>query len=141
MSPATGSPPAGHGVKIQIVKVVEGSDGIREVNMARKRLFKSAGLQHLCDQHVGGDPERAASFEAELANAEIAQMIYDLRKKAGLTQHQLAKRIGTTASVICRLEYADYKGHSLPMLRRIAVALGKRVEIRFVPAKGKLAGV
>jgi hypothetical protein len=40
--------------------------------------------------------------------------------------------IGTTASVISRLEDADYEGHSLAMLRRIAAALNKRVEIRFV---------
>jgi hypothetical protein len=37
-----------------------------------------------------------------------------------------------TASVICRLEDADYDGHSLRMLRRIADTLDKNVEIRFV---------
>jgi len=42
--------------------------------------------------------------------------------------------VGTTASVICRLEDAEYDGHSLAMLRRIAEALGKRVEVRFVSA-------
>ena len=41
-----------------------------------------------------------------------------------ITQRQLAKKVGTTASVICRLEDADYQGHSLAMLRRIAAALG-----------------
>jgi transcriptional regulator with XRE-family HTH domain len=46
----------------------------------------------------------------------------------------LAKKVGTTASAICRLEDADYEGHSLAMLRRIAEALGKRIEIRFLPA-------
>jgi hypothetical protein len=46
--------------------------------------------------------------------------------------------VGTTASVICRLEDADYEGHSLAMLRRIAIALKQRVEIRFVPVKSKL---
>jgi hypothetical protein len=46
--------------------------------------------------------------------------------------------IGTTESVISRLEDADYTGHSLSMLRRIADALGKRVEIRFVPRKERL---
>ena len=45
----------------------------------------------------------------------------------------MARKAGTTASVICRLEDADYEGHSLAMLRRIAAALDKRVEIRFVP--------
>jgi transcriptional regulator with XRE-family HTH domain len=58
-----------------------------------------------------------------------------LRTKAGLTQAQLGKLIGTTASVICRLEDADYAGHSLAMLRRIAAALNQRIEIRFVPIR------
>ncbi|MCC6389977.1 MAG: XRE family transcriptional regulator [Bryobacterales bacterium] len=61
--------------------------------------------------------------------------ILELRTKAGLTQAQLGKLIGTTASVICRLEDADYEGHSLAMLRRIGAALNKRVEIRFVPIR------
>jgi hypothetical protein len=43
--------------------------------------------------------------------------------------------VGTTASVICRLEDSDYEGHSLAMLNRIAAVLDKRVEIRFVPLK------
>lgn len=46
---------------------------------------------------------------------------------------QLAKLVGTMASVICRLEDADYEGHSLAMLNRIAAAMKRRVEIRFVP--------
>jgi len=41
----------------------------------------------------------------------------------------------TTASVISRLEDADYEGHSLAMLNRIAGALHRRVEIRFVPIR------
>ena len=52
----------------------------------------------------------------------------------GLSYRALAKKVGTTAWVICRLEDADYEGHSLAMLRRIGAALGKRVEIRFLPA-------
>jgi transcriptional regulator with XRE-family HTH domain len=55
-----------------------------------------------------------------------------------LTQEGLAKLVGTTASVISRLEDSDYEGHSLTMLKRIAGAVDKRVEIRFVPKKEKL---
>jgi hypothetical protein len=47
--------------------------------------------------------------------------------------HDSKARFGTTASVICRLESADYEGHSLAMLNRIAAGLKQRVEIRFVP--------
>ena len=59
----------------------------------------------------------------------------ELRTAAGLTQGRLASLIGTTASVISRLEDADYEGHSLAMLRRIAGALDQRIEIRFVPIR------
>ena len=41
--------------------------------------------------------------------------------------------VGTTASVICQLEDADYSGRSLTMLQRIAAALSTRIELRFVP--------
>jgi transcriptional regulator with XRE-family HTH domain len=64
----------------------------------------------------------------------VARKIYDLRQEAGLSQRALAKIVGTSASAICRLEDADYEGHSLAMLSRIAQALDRRVEIRFVPA-------
>lgn len=68
-------------------------------------------------------------------NAEIARKIYEFRTKAGLTQQELAERVGTSKSVICRLEGAGYEGHSLSMLKRIAEALDKRVEIRSLPVK------
>jgi len=72
--------------------------------------------------------------EAE-ANDTVARKIYELRKRAGLTQQQLGKLVGTTTSAICRLEDADYQGHSLAMLRRVAKALNKRLELRFVSAR------
>jgi DNA-binding XRE family transcriptional regulator len=102
--------------------------------MASKNRFKSPALGNAYDRYIGDDRARAGSFEEELANAEIAGQIYTLRTRARLSQRQLAAKIGSTASVICRLEDADYGGQSLAMLRRIAAALNKRVEIRFVPA-------
>ena len=71
--------------------------------------------------------------------AEVAQLIYDARTKSKLTQKQLAELVGTTQSVIARLEDADYEGHSLSMLQRIASALNKRLEIRFVSGPRRFA--
>ena len=65
----------------------------------------------------------------------VAQMIYDARTEAGLTQKKLAKAVGTTQSVISQLESAEYKGHSLTMLERIAKSLNRRVEICLAPRK------
>ena len=87
----------------------------------------------------GGKPKKQALLEEERANVTVARQIYDLRTEAGLSQRELAKMVGTTASVICRLEDADYDGHSLGMLRRIAAALDKRVQIRFVPVRTRSA--
>jgi ribosome-binding protein aMBF1 (putative translation factor) len=101
----------------------------------KARRFRSKALQHAYDRYVGENSERIDSFEDELLNARIASQIYDLRTQAGLTQSELAKRVGTTASVICRLEDAEYEGHSLSMLRRIAEAVDKGIEIRFVSKK------
>ena len=103
--------------------------------MGRKSRFASKALEFAYDRYVGNDKAKAEAFEAELANADVARKLYDLRTKAGLTQSGLAKLVGTSTSVISRLEDAEYEGHSLAMLRRVASALNKRVEIRFVSVK------
>ena len=95
----------------------------------------SDAVEVLHRRFYAGKPSRLKSLEEGRVNEEIARKICELRTAAGLTQGQLAKLIGTTASVICRLEDADYEGHSLAMLRRIGAALHQRVEIRFVPVR------
>ena len=102
------------------------------MTMAKK--IKSKALKFAYDRYIGDDPELAAAFEEELSRADIASQIYNLRKRAGLSQRQLAAKVGTTASVICRLEDSDYEGHSLSMLKRIAAVLGRQVKIVFLPA-------
>jgi ribosome-binding protein aMBF1 (putative translation factor) len=87
---------------------------------------------------AGHDPKRQQAFEEAVANREVAQRIFELREQAGLSQTELAKRVGTTQSVISRLEDADYEGHSLAMLNRIAAAVERRVEIRFLPRRRRL---
>jgi transcriptional regulator with XRE-family HTH domain len=62
----------------------------------------------------------------------LAEWIGRTRERLGLTQEALAARVGTTQPVIARLERANYDGHSLVTLRRVAAALGHRLEVRFV---------
>ena len=91
------------------------------------------GLGILHRRYYAGRPDRLAALKEMRAAEDVARKILQRRTEAGLSQRQLAKLVGTSASVICRLEDADYQGHSLAMLRRIASALQQRVEIRFVP--------
>jgi len=101
--------------------------------MALNRKATTDAVEILQRKFYAGDPEKLKSLAECRANDEIARKIQALRTKAGLTQAQLARLVGTTASVICRLEDADYEGHSVAMLRRIAAVLDRRVEIRFLP--------
>lgn len=100
--------------------------------MREKEKKKDAvGILHR--RYIGDDAERKASLQTERINAEVARMVYELRQHAGLTQKELAELIGTTQSVISRLEDADYEGHSLTMLSRIAKKLNHRLNVRMVP--------
>lgn len=101
--------------------------------MEKETRTPSAGSV-LRRRYVGDDHARAALIERERVNAEVAQMIYDRRTKAGLTQKELADLVGTKQSVISRLEDADYEGHSLTMLQRIADALDQHLSVQMKPA-------
>ncbi len=103
--------------------------------MQRRRKPTTDALEIIDRLLYEGQPERLRQLEEVQANDEVGRKIYELRTRAGLTQAQLARLIGTTASVICRLEDADYEGHSLAMLRRVAAALNRRVVIRFLPMR------
>jgi DNA-binding XRE family transcriptional regulator len=104
----------------------------------QKREPTTDAVEILHRRYYEGHPERLAMLEEARANDEIARQIYRLRTEARLTHGQLAKLVGTTTAVIRQLEEADYEGHTLAMLNRIAMVLNKRVEIRCLPVKGKL---
>jgi DNA-binding XRE family transcriptional regulator len=109
--------------------------------MPKKKRATSDAVQIIHRRYYHGKPGRTAQLEEAKAEDELARKIYELREQAGLTQERLAKLVGTTSSVISRLEDSDYEGHSLTMLKRIAAAVNKRVEIRFVSRTGKLQPV
>jgi len=64
------------------------------------------------------------AFSRAVQQIDLALLVREMREDSEMTQTELAKKIGTTQSVIARLEDAEYKGHSLPILERIASACG-----------------
>jgi ribosome-binding protein aMBF1 (putative translation factor) len=104
--------------------------------MPNKKIQKrTSDALVIIDRLTGNSTEMAELLEQERTNLDMARKIYELRSKAGLSQAELAKKVGTTQSVISRLEDADYDGHSLAILCRIASALEKRLEIKFVSGR------
>jgi ribosome-binding protein aMBF1 (putative translation factor) len=100
-------------------------------------MAKTSDGIKIIDSMIGDDTELRVLCEVASLNAHVAQLIYDARTEAGLSQKELALMIGTTQSVISRLEDADYEGHSLSMLSRIAMALNRLVKIELVPVTTK----
>ena len=96
-------------------------------------MDKTKDAIKIIDKMTRTDPQLEAMVAVSAINAEVAQLIYEARNKAGLTQKQLAELIGTKQPVIARLEDADYEGHSLSMLQKIAQALNQRVVIHLTP--------
>jgi ribosome-binding protein aMBF1 (putative translation factor) len=70
------------------------------------------------------------TFGRTLQQIDLALLVREMRENAGFTQTELAKKVGTTQSVIARLEDAEYAGHSLTMLERIAAACGVGLRLR-----------
>jgi ribosome-binding protein aMBF1 (putative translation factor) len=73
----------------------------------RKWTTTSDAVQILYRRYYEGRPERVRGLEEARANDSVARKLVLLRLQAGLTQRELAKRVGTTASAICRLEDAE----------------------------------
>lgn len=94
-------------------------------------MVKTRDAVKILENEIRKDPELQKLYEEEQINFEVALAIREIRKRRGLTQEQLAKKIGTTQSVISRLEDADYEGHSVSMLQRIAEALHCRLSIKW----------
>jgi len=81
--------------------------------------------------------EARSGVEHDLA---LGQLIYDLRTAAGLSQRELASRMGTTQSVISRLEEGGGARNRLDTLARVATALDRHLVVSFpekVPARLK----
>ena len=98
-----------------------------------RRKKKPGDASEILDRVIGDDAGLRRLVDDQKLNVRIAEMIHDARNAAGLSQADLARLVGTTQSAISRLESADYEGHSLSMLQRIAEALHQRLEVRFVP--------
>jgi transcriptional regulator with XRE-family HTH domain len=72
-----------------------------------------------------------AYAEAQLA-AEVGERIHAAREAAGLSQRELARRMGTSQAAIDRLESGGV-GATLTTLQRVATALGLEVNVELKP--------
>ena len=96
-------------------------------------MAKTRDAMKIIDKMVGDDAELRQMIADARVSSQVAQMVYDARMSAGLSQKELADLVGTGQSAIARLEDADYEGHSLTMLQRVAEAVNCHVQLSIVP--------
>jgi DNA-binding XRE family transcriptional regulator len=86
------------------------------------------------------DPVFRFHFESEQLYTKAAQLVVLLRKQKGMTQKQLAERVGIPQSMISRLENGDRRRTpTLETLHKILIELGYRLELRISKLKNRAA--
>jgi transcriptional regulator with XRE-family HTH domain len=75
------------------------------------------------------NPDFVERFKKAGEAWDVALQLASLRKESGLSQKELARRVGTSQQQISRLESPGYEGHSLRMLRRVVEVLGAKVRV------------
>lgn len=91
--------------------------------------------KHTFREYLKKESKRASfkkGFEEEKKKIRLGYQIFLAREKAGVTQAELARRLGTRQSNISRLEQGDYN-FTVEMLERIAQALQSELKIEIVP--------
>ena len=84
-------------------------------------------------------PARHRGYERAGRTIRLAMEIHELREKRGLSQRELAERLGTTQSAVARLE-AGNVSPSLPTLDKVAEALEVELVVSFVDLDDRIAG-
>ena len=86
------------------------------------------------DQRRTDDPDFAAAVEAELQAMRIEQELVALRHASGLSQRQLAAKLGVKQPVIAKLEAGKTRNIGLQTLVRAVKAMNGRIEVSITPA-------
>ena len=75
------------------------------------------------------DPETRAIYKEEAAKKELWLQLVEARQTAGLTQAELARRLGISQAQVAHIEKCGYDAYTLNTLRRYVQALGRTLEV------------
>jgi predicted XRE-type DNA-binding protein len=86
------------------------------------------------------DPEFGREYEEESRKKELWMALIEARQAAGLTQEEVAGRLGVSQAQVARLEKRGYDSYTLSSLRRYVAALGEGFSVEVIvqkPAKAR----
>lgn len=110
------------------------------MNNQRTLTQQAENSYHEWQQELRSNPEYLAIYEEEVAKSEVWLQLIEARQAAGLTQAELAKRLGVSQAQVARIEKQGYDAYTLSTLRRYVQALGEgfslEINIRQIPQEG-----
>ena len=107
--------------------------------MTKRRSTPQSASRILFDRLYRGKPHRIAALNQTRRELSLGRQIRELREGKGLSQAQLARALRTQAPAISRIEDADYDGHSLRILRKIAEYFEQELVVAFKPQRAVAA--
>ena len=96
-----------------------------ETTQKRNRLAEGAAAYTRWRDELLSDPANRKVYEEEAAKSELWLQLVEARQAAGLTQAELAKRLGVSQAQVARMEKRGYDAYTLTSLRRYVEALGQ----------------
>ena len=93
-----------------------------------KRKMKLGRFEDLLKKELKGSAFRKG-YEKEKRSLFLAYRILEIREKLGITQKELAKRMGTSQQAVARLESGEYEGFTIKTLEAVAEALGAELVV------------
>ena len=99
---------------------------------AKKPIILKSVSQHI-EELYKKSPEFRKAYDEEVMMLKIAYKIAQLRKERHITQHELARRVGTTQQTVSRLEDSNNTQITILTLARLAIALHVKLNIELIP--------
>jgi predicted XRE-type DNA-binding protein len=85
------------------------------------------------------NPRFRKGYEEQLEKLRIVDALIRLRERRGLTQGELARKVGVTQPFIAKIEAGEAHNFNLETLVKLAVALDSELEVRFRPQAAQAA--
>lgn len=95
-----------------------------DMRTPESRLTEGARRYERWRDELLSDPENRRLYDEEAAKSKLWLQLVEARQAAGLTQAELAKRLGVSQSQVARIEKRGYDAYTLNTLRRYVQALG-----------------
>jgi len=109
------------------------SRGSKDKMAVKYPPYVEVDLDAMIAELVSQSDEARDAYEEDVVATDLVLDIILLREKAGLSQKELAEKLGVTQQMVSKMENSNYDGRTISKIWRHVNALGYRPVIKFEP--------